>query len=56
MKLKLITKRAVTVLLTVVLFTGCLIPHAANNENAYETGEIPDPPGNTTSKHSNKLL
>ena len=35
MKLKLITKRAVTVLLTVVLFTGCLIPHAANNETKH---------------------
>ena len=38
-----------TVLLTVVLFTGCLIPHAANNETAQETGGIPDPLISTTS-------
>ena len=49
MKLKLITRRAVTVLLTVVLFTGCLIPHAANNETAHEAGGIPDPLISTTS-------
>ena len=38
-----------TVLLTVVLFTGCLIPHAANNETAQEAGGIADPLISTTS-------
>ena len=47
MKLKLITKRALTLLLAVVLLTGCLIPHAANNETAQETGGIPDPLSST---------
>ena len=43
MKPKHITKRAVTFLLAVVLLTGCLISHAANNETAHEAGGIPDP-------------
>ena len=49
MKLKHITKRAVTLLLAVVLLTGCLITHAANNETAQEAGSIPDPLISTTS-------
>ena len=49
MKPKHITKRAVTFLLAVVLLTGCLIPHAANNETAHEAGGITDPLSSTTS-------
>ena len=47
MKLKHITNRAVTFLLAVVLLTGCLIPHATNNETAQETGGISDPLSST---------
>ena len=49
MKPKFIAKRSVVLLLAVVLLTGCLIPHAANNETAHEAGGIPDPLISTTS-------
>lgn len=49
MKPKFIAKRSVILLLAVVLLTGCLIPHAANNETAQEAGGITDPLISTTS-------